>query len=146
MSDSRPFANRQDKPADDAPLFALAAWWMADYAELWYTMGPNDFSDEGQECFARCQEIEEVGNRLRDLHTGWEAAAGKGELATAAQIIAGLLSQWKLPGAVYWSAQARRWRVVGAEYRPQADDVLVGVYAPGADAQLLREDLEAVAT
>jgi hypothetical protein len=138
----RRFANPVDKPATSASVFARAAWFLADYAELWWDCNFGDGDDAEDE--ARCNEMAELARRLRELDEGWKARAGRSLTHNAAEIIADMLSDWKLPGAVYWSAQARRWRVVGAEYRPQADDVLVGVYAPGADVSLLREDLDAV--
>lgn len=139
----RLFANQMEKPPADAPLFAQAAWWLADYAELWYDMGPHETQDEGIECIARCQEMEELSLRLRELDEGLRARQAKGNTANAAEFILKILATGNVPGAVYWSALARRWRVVGPEYRPQADDILVGVYAPDADATLLQEDLAA---
>lgn len=137
----RMFANRMDKPPATASLFSQASWWLADYAELWYDMGPHETQAEDLDCIARCQEMEELSLRLRELDEGLRIRQDKGDTANAAEFILKILANGKVPGAVYWSPLARRWRVVGPEYKPQTDDVLVGVYAPDADVGLLEEDL-----
>lgn len=136
--------NVHEKPPATASVFSRAAWFLADYAEFWCDCGPHEGAEELRENGERVLEKLELARRLRELDGQWEAKREAGTNADAAEIIASMLQDWKLPGAAYWSPQARRWRVVGAEYHPQADDVLVGIYAPGVDVTLLREDLDAV--
>jgi hypothetical protein len=140
----RMFANRMDKPSESASLFAQSSWWLADYAELWYDIGPHETQAEDMDCIARCQEMEELSRRLRELDEGLRMRQERGDTENAAEFILKILATGKVPAAVYWSPLASRWRVVGPDYRPQADDVLIGVYAPGADAALLIEDLATV--
>jgi hypothetical protein len=140
----RLFANRMEKPQTTGSLFSQAAWWLADYAELWYEMGPHDTQDESLDCMARCQEMEELSLRLRELDEGLRLRQARGDTANAAEFILKIIANGNVPAAVYWSAMARRWRVVGPDYKPQADDSLVGVYAPDAPAALLEEDLAAM--
>lgn len=141
MAKPRMFSNPMEKPRDSGSLFAHAAWWIADFAELWYDMGPHETREEDLECIQRCREMEEVSARLRELDEGLRIRQEKGDTANAAEFILKILANGKVPAAVYWSPIARRWRVVGPDYRPQTDDVFVGVYAPGAAANLLEEDL-----
>jgi hypothetical protein len=140
----RLFANRMEKPPATASLFAQSAWWLADYAELWYDMGPHDTQDEDLDTIARCQEMAELSLRLRELDEGLRARQARGNAANAAEFILKLLANGGAPGAVYWSGIAKRWRVVGPDYKPQADDELVGIYTPDADLVLLEQDLAEV--
>jgi hypothetical protein len=54
----RRFANPADKPAVSASVFARAAWFLADYAELWWDcgFGAGDDADDEQ----RCNEMAEL--------------------------------------------------------------------------------------
>lgn len=138
--------HRFDKPAEDAPLFEQAAWFLADYAELWYEMGPHEGPEEMMECGKRCLEMLNLAKRLRTLAGEWEEKSAQGTAANAAAIIADMLSTWRLPGTVWWLPPHCRWRVTGSTYRPREGEVCVGVYAPGVDVAALTEDLEAVQT
>jgi hypothetical protein len=142
VSEPRRFANLIDKPADTASVFARAAWFLADYAELWWEMGPEEFEPVD----ARCTEMTELARRLRELDGEWEAKREAGSTASAAEIVADMLQDWKLPGAVWWAPDRRRWRVTGKDYRAGPKEICVGVYAPGASAAMLQEDFEAVET
>ena len=134
------FKNLHDKPAESASVFAHAAWFLADYAELWWDIGCDDEATDR----ARCAEMAELARRLRELDGEWEAKREAGPTASAAAIVADMLADWKLPGAVWWAADRRRWRVTGEGYRAGPNEVCVGVYAPGASAAMLQEDFEAV--
>src|SRR5207244_4251562 len=60
--------NRHDKPADDAPLFDRAAWWLSDYAEFWDCLGTaGEHGEEGFEGGKRCLELLAVAQELRTL-------------------------------------------------------------------------------
>jgi hypothetical protein len=140
----RPFSNMTEKPPASASVFAHAAWFLADYAELWWDMGPVDDPDPHFNVETRCKEMTELTRRLRELDGEWEAKRAAGSTASAAEIIADMLQDWKLPGAVWWAPDRRRWRVTGKDYRAGPKEICVGVYAPGATAAMLQEDFEAV--
>jgi hypothetical protein len=134
-----------EKPPASASLFARAGWFLADYAELWYDMGPHDDKDEEADNDRRCSEMLDLARRLKELDGEWEAKQEAGTTASAAAIVADMLKDWRLPGAVWYLPAAKRWRVTGNGYQPSKNEICVGVYAPGADAAMLQEDFEEVA-
>jgi hypothetical protein len=132
--------NRMEKPDAAASLFAKAAWWLADYAELWYDIGPRGDVHDLDDTDERCVEMLAASQSLRSI----DQKQASGTSANAAAIIAGMLKDWKLPGAVWFLPAAKRWRLTGDGYRPVDREVCVGIYAPGVDPALLQEDFDAV--
>lgn len=131
-----------DKPPAAASLFAQAAWFLSDYAELWFHTGPHDGDQETAENDTRCAEMASLALRLRELDGEWEAKREAGTTASAAVIVADMLKDWRLPGAVWYHKGRKRWRVTGENYQSSQNEVCVGVYAPGVEAVMLLEDFE----
>lgn len=146
MSDlaTQDFRNAMEKPPASASVFARAAWFLADYAELLFEIGSVGDDMEDAHNVERCTEMTDLSARLRELDGEWEAKRAAGSTESAAAIVADMLIDWGLPGAVWYSKLHKRWRVTGEGYQPGKNEVCVGVYAPGASAEMLLEDFREV--
>lgn len=124
------------EPPRDA-LFARAAYWLDDFMDL---LRMTDSASEDME-----EEIPEISRRLKELAGEWEAKQEAGTVRSAAEIVAAMLKDWKLPGAVWYFPPSQRWRVTGDGYEPEDGEVCVGVYGPGVSADELEYDFHEVA-
>jgi hypothetical protein len=139
----RDYRNPHEKPPATASVFKRAAWFLADYAELVWDIGGVGDPIEDAENADRCAEMAELARRLRELDGEWEAKREASTNKSAAEIVADMLRDWKLPGAVWYSPARKRWRVTGENYRAEDGEVCVGVYAPDVPIALLQEDFDA---
>lgn len=128
-------------PAQIAQVFERAAWFLADYSDLYDS---NIIQEDGTsfdaECIASRNEMRALATRLQMMMPKQEVTPEIG----AATIIAGMLEGWGYAGAVMFSEASRRFRLVGAGAEPQRGEVCVGVYMPGATAEMLAEDFAEV--
>lgn len=130
----------------DASVFARAAYYLDDYVSVYTScVISDDGSAHDKECIKQREEMAELARRMKELDGEWESKQEAGTIASAARIVASMLIDWKLPGAVWYFPAAARWRVTGEDYAPQPTEVCVGVYAPGVSPLLLEEDFRAVA-
>lgn len=133
-----------DKPPRAGSLFKQAAWFLRDYAALWYEVGPHEGAEEERETDERCEEMRDLARRLDRLCVGWEAKQQEGAASTAAAIVIDMLREGGIPGAVWYYPVTKRWRVAGEGYEAQPGETCVGVYAPTVTHARLADDFERV--
>lgn len=89
-------------------------------------------------------ELLELEKRVLELQGEFEAKQNFDKPEQAAQIIAGMLHDWKIPGAVWYEPTSKRFRVVGENYNHSSTEILCGVYLNTVKESELVSDLEEV--
>lgn len=73
-------------------------------------------------------ECVQLAQKILELQGEFETKQNFDKPEQAAQIIAGMLQDWNLPGAVWYEPTAKRFRVVGENYNHSPTEILCGIY------------------
>lgn len=133
---------RSDDWCDEVGLFAKAAWWLEDYADIYQSCIIID--DKDTDNIARRKGLLALANDLRELDGRHAQRASNTPGQNAAEAISYLLRKWNLPGTVYYSPIRRKFKLTAEGYHPLSGDICVGVYLPGAPVELMAEDFDFV--
>jgi hypothetical protein len=104
----------------------------------------NDGSDADNDAIAEAADIIDTLAGAKDLLGDWEKRVAFSGSEQAAQIVAGMLADWKLAGAVWFDPKTKRFRLVGDAYKAARREICCGVYLPTATAKMLQEDFAEV--
>lgn len=121
-----------------------AAYYLADYSDVMQGCICGDDGDLDKETIKARDESKALADRLLELCGEFEAKQEFDRPAQAAQIIAAMLGDWKLPGAVWYAPRIKRFRLTGEDYKPTPKEILCGVYLPGASVSELADDFDVV--
>lgn len=118
---------------DSETLFARVKWYLDDYVEL-LDQSCGDLADD------MIAEVKQLSQRIGELQGVWKEKVGQSGAVNAALIVASMLRDWKLPGAVYYEPRLKRFRLVGEGYKPKRSEICCGTYMPDVDIEMLAED------
>lgn len=122
-----------------------AAHYLNEYSEIMTSFCIcGDGSDLDKESIRQRDEMNSLAARLLELCGDFEKKQSFDRPTQAAKIIAAMLEDWKLPGAVWYAPKIKRFRLVGENYQPTPSEILCGVYLPGAAMADLADDFETV--
>jgi len=116
-----------------------AIWALND----WLDMMEDITTDNEPEWQKHMAETRDVVEWLRTKRSAWETRVAVTPQKGAAEILAGMLSTWQLPGAIWYRPKTKRWRLCGTEYNETQGEFCLGVFSPDSTAEEIAAEIEA---
>ena len=115
-------------------MFTRAAYFLDEYSEVLYHA--DDKADKD------IAEMKALVKKLRRLTGEWDRRQKLTGWVSAACIVAEMLSDWGLPGTVWYLPSRERFRLTDGSYKAEDGEMCVGVYLAGATPEMLGHDFE----